>query len=240
VSAFVLGDGWRELDGWPPSSSTQVDWHLHSGGQANSCYGDGFLAPAPPVEQPPDVYVYDPLAPSVGAGGHSCCSPDVAPMGPASQRAREEWRDVLVYTSAPLEQDLVLLGDASVTLHAASSAVDTDFTARLCTVDPAGESVNLTEGIVRGRYRRSLAAPEPLVPWAVEEYRISLGPVGAVVPAGHRLRLDVSSSDFPHWDRNLNTGGPLGQEGPERAIVATQAVFHDRLRPSRLTLPVVS
>jgi putative CocE/NonD family hydrolase len=240
VTAFVLGDGWRELDGWPPSSSRPVDWHLHSRGQANSCHGDGSLAPAPPLDEPPDVYVYDPLAPSVGAGGHSCCSADIAPMGPASQRAREEWRDVLVYTSAPLDEDLQLLGDASVTLFAASSAVDTDFAARLCLVDRDGESVNLTEGIVRARYRDSLATPRLLTPWAVEEYRISLGPVGAVVPAGHRLRLDVSSSDFPHWDRNLNTGGPLGQEGPERAVVATQAVFHDRLRPSRLTLPVVS
>jgi putative CocE/NonD family hydrolase len=239
VTAFVLGDGWRNLDAWPPSFSQAVDWHLHSDGQANSSHGDGVLSPAPPGDEPPDVFVYDPLAPSVGEGGHSCCVAGIAPMGPASQRAREEWRDVLVYTSAPLERDVELLGDASVTLHAASSAVDTDFTARLCLVDPAGESINLTEGIVRARYRASLSAPQPLTPWAVEEYRIALGPVGALVPAGHRLRLDVSSSDFPHWDRNLNTGGPLGREGPERAIVATQAVYHDRLRPSRMTLPVL-
>jgi hypothetical protein len=196
------------------------------------------LSTVPPADEPPDVYVYDPLAPSVSAGGHSCCNPGLVPMGPASQRAREEWRDILVYTSPPLDRDLELIGDASATLHAASSAVDTDFTARLCLVDPEGESVNLTEGIVRARFRDSLAVPKRLTPWAVEEYRISLGPIAAVVPAGHRLRLDVSSSDFPHWDRNLNTGGPLGKEGPEEAIIATQTVLHDRARPSRLTLPV--
>lgn len=238
VSAFVLGDGWRELESWPPPESRPTDWYLHSGGRANSCHGDGALSPDLPGDEPPDVFVYDPLAPSVGAGGHSCCVAGIAPMGPASQRAREEWGDVLIYTSSPLERDLVLLGDASVTLHAASSAVDTDFTARLCIVDPEGESINLTEGIVRARYRDSLSAPSRLTPGSVNEYRITLGPIGAVVPAGHRLRVDVSSSDFPHWDRNLNTGGPLGKEGPELAIVATQAVLHDRARPSCVTLPV--
>jgi uncharacterized protein len=127
-----------------------------------------------------------------------------------------------------------------VTLYAASSAVDRDFTARLCLVDPGGESVNLKEGIVRARFRRSLSKPELLTPGRVEEYRIALGPIGVSVPAGHRLRLDVSSSDFPQWDRNLNTGGPLGTEGAAAAVVATQVVHHDRAHLSRLTLPVLA
>ena len=106
-------------------------------------------------------------------------------------------------------------------------------------VDPAGESINLREGILRTRYRDSLSEPRLMTPGEVYELRIPLGPVGIRVPAGHRLRLDVSSSDFPHWDRNLNTGGPLGKEGPEKAVVATQTVLHDRTRPSRITVPVV-
>jgi putative CocE/NonD family hydrolase len=240
VTAYVLGDGWRDLDAWPPSSSRPAVWYLHSDGRANSRFGDGRLSTEPPGDEPADVFVYDPLAPVSSLGGHSCCDENLTPMGPRSQAAAEQWGDVLVYTTDPLVEDLVLLGDASVTLYAASTALDTDFTARLCIVDPDGDSVNLQEGIVRARFRRSLAEPELLTPGRVEEYRIELGPIGVRVPAGHRLRLDVSSSDFPQWDRNLNTGGPLGKEGREAAVVATQTVLHDRAQPSRLTLPVSS
>jgi len=240
ATVYVMGDGWRDLDGWPPPGSTPVEWYLHSGGRANSKYGDGILSPEPPGEEPPDVFVYDPLAPVASAGGHSCCDDALTPMGPRSQHGAERWGDTLVYTSAPLPEDLDLIGDVAVTLHAASTAVDTDFTAKLCRVDPEGESVNLTQGIVRARFRKSRSAPAPIEPGCVYEYRIELGPLGARIPAGFRLRLDVSSSDFPHWDRNLNTGGPLGHEGPEKAIVATQTVLHDRVRPSRVTLPIAA
>jgi len=239
ATVYVIGDGWRDLDGWPPPGARSVDWFLHSGGRANSKYGDGTLSPEPPAEEPPDVFAYDPLAPVASAGGHSCCDDSLTPMGPRSQHGSERWGDTLVYTSAPLVEDVDLVGDVMVTLHAASTAVDTDFTAKLCRVSPDGESVNLKQGIVRARFRRSLSTPELLTPGQVEEYRISLGPIGVRIPAGYRLRLDVSSSDFPHWDRNLNTGGPLGAEGPERAIVATQTVLHDRARPSRITLPIL-
>jgi putative CocE/NonD family hydrolase len=238
VTVFVLGDGWRDLDGWPPGGTRPVDLHLCSGGRANSVHGDGALEPNPQQGGPPDVFVYDPLAPTVSQGGHSCCVEGLTPMGPASQRETERWQTVLVYTSPPLAADAELLGDVEVELHAASSAVDTDFTARLCLVDPEGESVNLQEGIVRARYRDSPAEPTPIEPGRVYAYRIRLGPVGVLVPAGHRLRLDVASSDFPQWDRNLNTGGALGREGREAAVVATQAVYHDAARPSRVTLPV--
>jgi putative CocE/NonD family hydrolase len=238
VTAYVLNDGWHDFDGWPPSHSEPAEWYLHSSGRANSRFGDGVLSTDPPGDDPPDVFVYDPLAPVASLGGHSCCDETLTPMGPRSQAGVEVWGDVLVYTTEPLAEDLTLLGDASLILHAASSALDTDFTARLCVVDPEGESVNLQEGIVRARFRRSTETPELLTPGRVEEYRIALGPVGARIPAGHRLRLNVSSSDFPQWDRNLNTGGPLGGEGREAAIVATQTVRHDRRFPSRLVLPV--
>jgi putative CocE/NonD family hydrolase len=239
VTAYVLGEGWRDFDGWPPSGSTRQAWYLHSRGRANARFGDGVLSAEPPADEPADVFVYDPLAPVVSAGGHSCCDESLTPMGPRSQEPAEQWGDVLCYTTAPLENDVVLAGDADLTLYAATTARDTDFTARLCLVDPGGGSVNLKEGIVRGRYRDSLADPSPLEPGRVHAFRMGLGPLAVRVPAGHRLRLDVSSSDFPQWDRNLNTGGPLGREPATAAVVARQTVLHDGAHRSCLTLPVL-
>jgi putative CocE/NonD family hydrolase len=238
ATVYVMGDGWRDLDAWPPSGSRRVDWFLHSDGRANSRSGDGTLSQEPPADEPADVFVYDPLAPTASNGGHSCCDDTVTPMGPRSQEGSERWGDVLVYTTAPLREDLELIGDVDVTLYAASSAVDTDFTARLCVMGEDGESTNLKEGIVRARYRDSLSAPSPIEPGRVYELLISLGPLAARIAAGARIRLDVASSDFPQWDRNLNTGGPLGGEGYAMAVVARQTVLHDRDHPSRITLPV--
>ncbi len=240
VTLFVMGKGrWRNLDGWPPTGSTPTPWYLHSGGRANSALGDGALTPDRPGEEPPDVFAYDPTAPVPSLGGHSCCFSFVAPVGPADQGPAEELNAVLVYTGEPLTSDLELIGDVSVTLFAATTATDTDWTARLCQVDPTGRSVNLQEGIVRARFRDSLAAPTPIEPDRVYRYEIPLGPVGVRIPAGHRLRLSVSSSDFPQWARNLNSGGPLYAEGPIAAVVATQVVLHDATHPSCVTLPVM-
>jgi putative CocE/NonD family hydrolase len=160
-------------------------------------------------------------------------------MGPLDQAESEQWNSVLVYTSAPLDAVLDLIGDVTVTLYAASSAPDTDWTARLCRVDPDGRSVNLQEGIIRARYRDSLSEPTPIEPDRVYRYEIALGPVGVRIPAGHRLRLAVSSSDFPQWDRNLNTGGPLFRESALAAVTATQFVLHDAEHPSCVVLPVM-
>jgi putative CocE/NonD family hydrolase len=239
VTAYVLGEGWRELDDWPPRGVEPTEFFLHSGGRANGSYGDGTLSRTAPDSEPADVYVYIPGLPTPSAGGHSCCLENLAPMGPADQSVAERTKAVLVYSSEPLERDLVLIGDVTATLWAVSSAVDTDFTVRLCVVDRNGRSTNLQEGIVRARYRDSPSEPRLLEPGAVERYRIALGPVGVRVPAGFRLRVDVSSSDFPLWDRNLNTGGPIGSEGALAAVVATQAVLHDAAHPSHVTLPVL-
>ena len=235
---FVLGENWRDLDDWPPTTSAEVSYFLHSDGRANSAYGDGTLSTDPPAAEQADVFLYDPLMPSISHGGHSCCVEAIAPMGPADQEPYEAAKGVLVYTTEPLERDVVLLGDAGVDLYASSTAVDTDFTARLCVVDREGRSTNLKEGIVRARFRDSFAEPSLLEPGQVYRFSIPLGPVGVRLQAGQRIRLDVSSSDFPQWDRNLNTGGPLGAEPASAAVVATQAVFHDSARPSRLRLPV--
>ncbi len=238
ATVFTLDGGWRDLDGWPPSDAAPEHWYIHSRGRANSKFGDGTLDRDPAAAEPPDIFVYDPGVPIPSMGGHSCCFDTITPMGPADQHQAEVSRMILVYTSEPLVADIELLGDVSVTLHAATTATDTDFTARLCVVDPDGRSVNLQEGILRARYRNSLSDPEPLVPGEVYELRIELGPVGAHVPAGSRLRLDISSSDFPQWDRNLNTGGTPLAESALAAAPATQTVLHDADHPTRITLPV--
>jgi putative CocE/NonD family hydrolase len=240
VSLFIMGaETWRDYPAWPPPGARPVHWYLRSGGRANSRFGDGTLSTEAPGEEPPDLFTADPLAPMTSAGGHSCCLSFVAPMGPADQRAVEAFNSVLVYTSEALREPLELIGDVTLTLYAATTARDTDWTARLCEVHPDGRSINLQEGIVRARYRESLTDPSPVEPDRVYCYTIPLGPVGVRVAAGNRLRLTVSSSDFPQWDRNLNTGGELFDKGPTAAVVATQTVLHDAAHASHLTVHVM-
>ncbi len=241
VTIWLMGeDRWVDLPDWPHPDQRELCLYLHSDGRANSRYGDGTLSDLPPDDEPPDIYTYDPSAPVESYGGHSCCFPDVAPMGPEDQELMERWNGVLVYTTEPLSEDLVVIGEPRVVLHAATTALDTDWTARLCVVDDLGVSRNIQEGIVRARYRDSLTDPSHLEPGRIYAYQIELGPVGLRVPAGHRIRLDISSSDFPQWDRNMNTGGPVGKEGLVEAFVATQVVMHSSSYSSQLVLPVVS
>jgi putative CocE/NonD family hydrolase len=241
VTVFVLGeDRWRDLEQWPPAGAKQTPYFLHSDGRANSVFGDGSLSCAPPLTEQPDIFTYDPGIPNQSHGGHSCCFDFAAPMGPADQLLSEQQNQVLVYTTEPLPHDLLLIGDVAVELFAATSAVDTDWTARLCRVDHRGVSINIQEGIVRARYRDSLTQPTLVEPDRVYASRIELGPVGIRFAAGERIRLTISSSDFPQWDRNMNTGGPIGKEGPSAAITATQIVLHDEAHPSRVLLPVVT
>jgi putative CocE/NonD family hydrolase len=239
VTVYILGEGWRDFDSWPPSISQEQRVFLHSGGSANSSQGDGVLSTAPPGTEPADVYVYDPLMVAARPGGHSCCEPSSAPVGPACQCTAEASRAMLVYTTAPLERDLVLAGNAHATLYAASSALDTDFAVRLCVVDAGGCSRNVQEGIVRARFRDSLSDPTPIEPGRVYRYEIELGPVGVRVRVGECLRVDVASSDFPQWDRNLNTGGDTGREAALAAVVATQVVLHDAEHPSCVSVRVL-
>jgi putative CocE/NonD family hydrolase len=240
VTIWLMGaDRWVDLPGWPPPGMTEATLYLRSDGRANSRYGDGSLSGEAPGDEEADIFTYDPMAPNEVHGGHSCCFPNVAPMGPADQEQSERWNQVLVYTTDPLDDDLTLIGEPRVVLYAATTARDTDWTARLCVVDPDGLSINIQEGIVRARYRESLSGPSLLEPGKVYRYTIDLGPVGIHLPKGHRIRLDLSSSDFPQWDRNMNTGGPIGKEGLAAAFVATQTVLHDADHPSHLVLPVV-
>ncbi|MCA9860394.1 MAG: CocE/NonD family hydrolase, partial [Thermomicrobiales bacterium] len=235
----ILREGkWRNFDDWPPIDSTPTEFYLHSGGRANSLFGDGTLDQSHPENEIPDVYTYDPAAPHPGVGGHSCCFENVAPMGPADQFSREVNNGVLVYTSAPLSSPTWLIGDVSATLYAATTAVDTDFAVRLCVVDASGASTNLQEGIVRARYRDSLSNPSLVEPNEIYRYEITLGPIGAKLAPGERIRIQITSNDFPQWDRNLNTGGSPGSEGLASAVVSTQAIYHDSEHPSSITLPI--
>jgi len=161
-------------------------------------------------------------------------------MGAADQFPRESSNCVLVYTGPVLVERLSLMGAAYVILFAASTAVDTDFTARLCRVDRTGHSINIAEGIVRARFRESLRAPSPITPGKVYSFHVDLGPICVRIEPGEQIRLAISSSDFPMWDRNQNNGLPVGNEQPLAAVTATQTVLHTAQYPSQLILPVVS
>ena len=239
VRIFVTGaNEWRDYDAWPLAGTSAENWYLHSSGRANSLSGDGSLSPQVPGEEGADFFIYGPEGPVQSLGGHSCCLPDRAPMGPEDQRQVEYRNDVLVYSSMPLETSLFVAGKVNAVLHAASSAVDTDFTVKLCDVAPDGTAINITEGIIRARYRESLEREVMLEPNAIYEFSIAVGVACHRFAAGHRVRVEVSSSNFPHFDRNPNNGKPFGED--DVLVTASQTVFHDSTRPSHIELPVVA
>src|SRR5262249_45764426 len=229
--------GWREEIEWPAARARPVLYYLGGDGRANTLDGDGGLAREAPGREAPDHYLYDPRRPVPTRGGGLCCWPAAAPPGPFDQRPIETRPDVLVYTTPPLEQAVEVTGRVTVTLWAATSAPDTDFTAKLCDVAPDGYARNLTDGIVRARYRNGTARSEPITPGRIHEYRIDLWATSNVFGAGHRIRLEVSSSNFPRFDRNPNTGHALGADALLRPAV--QTIHHDAEHPSHLVLSVV-
>lgn len=173
--------------------------------------------------------------PSVG--GHSCCAANAGPQGPYDQRQVEQRPDVLVYTTAPLTAETELTGPITVTLYAATSAPDTDFTAKLVALRPDGTALNLNNGIQNARLRTSLERAEPVIPGQVNEYTIHVWPTSYLFPAGARIRLEISSSDFPQFAPNPNTGQPFGTDTTWQA--ADQTIYHDPAHPSSVTLPIV-
>ncbi|HEV2108653.1 MAG TPA: CocE/NonD family hydrolase, partial [Thermomicrobiales bacterium] len=230
IKLFVMGANvWREETEWPLARAIPTSYFLHA---------EGGLSAEAPSDELPDEYEYDPRDPVPTRGGALLMQPDFM-AGPFDQRSIEARQDVLVYTSEPLEQDTEVTGPIRVHLWAASSAPDTDFVARLCDVYPDGRSINLTDGIIRARYRGFADGhPASLIePGRPYEYDIDLWATSNLFKAGHRIRLQVTSSCFPRWDRNPNTGHAFGADA--ELAVARQRVFHDRDRPSRLFLPVV-
>ena len=238
VSLFVMGEnGWRSEDEWPLSRAREVKFNLHSRGRANTLNGDGWLDPEPPGGGATDVYVYNPIDPVPTRGGALCCDEGFLAPGVFDQRTIETRPDVLVYTTPPLEQYTEVTGPVTVTLYASSSARDTDFTAKLIDVSPAGYARNLADGIIRARYRTPREPASLIEPDDVHEYTIDLGATSNLFKKGHRIRLEISSSNFPRFDRNSNTGEPIGTDAG--FVSALQTVHHSTEYPSHVTLPVV-
>ena len=239
VKIFVMGENaWRVEDDWPLARAQATKYFLHSSGKANSLRGDGTLSVAAPKSETADTYTYDPENPAPTIGGLLCCDGTHMPPGPRDQRPVEARDDVLVYSTAPLAADLEVTGPVTLDVYAKSSAVDTDFTAKLVDVWPNGFAQNLTDGILRTRYRNSMEKPELLNPGQVYKLTIEVWSTSNVFKKGHALRLEVSSSNFPRFDRNLNTGDENARG--KRFVRATNAVLHDSEHPSALVLPVIA
>jgi putative CocE/NonD family hydrolase len=237
VKLFVMGENvWRDEEEWPLARTRWARWYLHAGGSLSPS------APAPVAE--PSRYVHDPHDPVPTTGGATLMSGGpgggVSWMpGPRDQRQVEARPDVLSFTSDPLATDVEVTGPVSVTLHAATSAADADFTAKLVDVWPDGRALGVADGIVRARYRDGSGRARPVPPGQVCGYTISLVATSQVFAAGHRIRVDVSSSNFPCFDRNPGNGAPAATATEEDFVTAEQTICHDRDHPSYITLPVI-
>jgi putative CocE/NonD family hydrolase len=238
VRFFVMGKNeWRNEEDWPLTRAKSTSYFLHSGGRANTAAGDGSLDAKAPGHEAPDNFVYDPANPLPTIGGPLCCDSEHLAPGPRDQRNVEDRKDVLIYTTPALTQDTEVTGPVTLDLFVSTSAVDTDFTAKLVDVWPNGFAQNLTEGILRMRYRNSQQAPEPAKPGEIYHVTVDLWATSNVFLAGHKLRLEVSSSNFPRFDRNLNTGEV--QATATTMSTATNTIYHDKEHPSAIVLPFV-
>jgi hypothetical protein len=250
VKIFVMGENkWRDEEAWPLERAKPKRYSLYSKGGANTASGNGRLVTEPdsyplteanvfPIrDERPDSYTYDPADPVPTVGGPLCCDPMHLAPGPRDQKEVEARPDVLIYSTPPLDNDVEVTGPVTLDLYAISSAVDTDFTAKLVDVWPNGFAQNLTEGILRASYRESTSEAKSIVPGKVYEYKIDMWATSNVFLKGHRIRLEVSSSNFPRFDRNLNTGKSASVSS--EFVKATNTIYHDPAYPSVLILPVV-
>ena len=239
VRIFVMGKNeWRDEEDWPLSRAANTRYYLRSSGAANGVSGDGALSTAEPAaSEKHDEFIYDPADPVPTIGGPLCCGALPTGIGPEDQRPAEDRKDVLVYTTPAFNKDTEVTGPVSLDLYVSTSAVDTDFTGKLVDVWPNGFAQNLTEGILRLRYRNSQEKPELANPAEIYHIKLDLVATSNVFLPGHKLRLEVSSSNFPRFDRNLNTGGV--QALGATMTKATNTVYHDRTHPSALIIPIV-
>jgi len=232
---FVMGENrWRGENEWPLKRTRFSAYFLHCGGRANSLKGAGSLSTAEPADEPQDQFTYDGSNPVPSVGGNNLVG---ATAGPYDQTKVEEREDVLVYSTPPLEQDVEVTGPVKLTLWASSSARDTDFTGKLVDVYPDGKAYNLCDGIVRAQYRNGMDKPALLEPGQATRFDIDLWVTSNLFKRGHRIRIEVSSSNFPRFDRNPNSGKPFGTD--TELLSAKQTIFHDREHPSQLVLPVI-
>ena len=239
VRYFTMGlNKWQTSDTWPPQGAQPMTWYLSSGGKANSLNGDGALASAPPGADQADGFTYDPMNPVPSYGGNVCCTGNAVTGGAFDQRKMEARSDILVYTSDPLKEGIEVSGPIEPALYVSSDAKDTDITVKVIDVYPDGTAYNLDETIQRLRYRDGYEKPEVwMEPGKV--YKVTLQPMTTsnYFPAGHRIRIEVSSSNFPRFDRNLNTGGKNYDE--TKGVVAHNQVHHSVQYPSQITLTIV-
>ncbi|MEA2526575.1 MAG: uncharacterized protein QOF73_3802, partial [Thermomicrobiales bacterium] len=235
LQLYVMGENvWRGEHEWPLARTEWTKFYLHSDGKANSRFGDGALSTTAPGDEPVDTFVYDPENPVPTVGGQSMFKENCGPLDRAAVERRD---DVLVFSTPPLEQDVEVTGPVQLVLYAATDGPDTDFTATLVDVHPRGAAINICEGIVRARYRESMETTALIEPNRVYQYTVSLWETSNVFKAGHQIRLEISSSNFPRFARNLNTGGDLATETDIR--VANQTIFHDADHSTHLVLPVI-
>ena len=239
VTYFTMGmNKWQKSDKWPPEGSQPITLFLSSAGHANSLDGDGTLMPAPPAGDKPDSFTYDPMNPVLSYGGNVCCEGTAVQPGAFDQRKMEARNDILVYTSEPFKEGTELSGPITPTLYVSSDAKDSDFTVKVIDVYPDGRAYNLDESIQRLRYRDGYDKPPAwMEPGKV--YKVTLQPLNTsnYFEAGHQLRIEVSSSNFPRFDRNLNTGGNNYDE--DKGVVAHNVVHHSKQYPSQVTVTVV-
>lgn len=242
VRLFVMGiDEWREEESWPLPDTQYRSYYLHSRGHANTASGDGVLSTELPGDESKDTYGYDPHHPVPTVGGATSIPISMREfnVGPRDQRQIEQRDDVLCYTTPPLSQPIEVTGPIELVLYVASSARDTDFTGKLVDVHPDGRAEILADGILRARYRESLSTPVLMEPGQIFKLHLNLGATSNVSKAGHRIRLEVSSSNFPRFDRNTNTGGTIATETETDFVQAINHIYHDSAHPSHLILPLI-
>lgn len=240
VRLFVMGiNEWRDEDEWPLPDTQYTPYYLHSKGHANTLHGDGTLTPDAPHHETADSFIYDPNAPVPSVGGANL-TPFTSSIGPRDQQEVEERDDVLVYTTPVLETAVEVTGPVKAVLYVSASTPDTDITCKLVDVHPDGRAMLLTDGILRLRYRHSFTEPTLMTPGDVVEAHVDLWSTANVFLPGHRIRVEVSSSCFPKFARNSNTGGDVASEPLADYQKAVNHVYHDVTNPSHILLPIIA
>jgi putative CocE/NonD family hydrolase len=240
VKIFVMGaNKWRDEHEWPLARAVPTKYFFHSKGMANTRFGDGTLSTAAPTDEPADRFRYDPRNPVPTYGGHGCCDYSFAAMGPLDQRVNQSRNDVLVYTTPVLPEDTEVTGIPEVELAFATDVVDTDFFVTLSDVYPDGKAINVGEGQARARFRESLEKPSLLTPNREYRMTVKLWGTSNLFKRGHRIRVHITSSNFPRYARNLNSGKAQQEETEADVRVATTTVFHSAARASFISLPIV-
>ena len=234
IRLFVMGENvWHDEYEWPLARTEWTKYYLHSSGNASGKYGT-LSVKAPSSEEPVDQFIYDPANP-VASLGSQYQTFDFC--GPHDRSELQQRDDILTFTTAPLTEDTEVTGPIRATIWASSDAIDTDFTAALTDLEPDGKAIALCEGIVRTRFRNGTDKPEMMTPGDIYEFEIDMWNTSNMFKKGHSIRVEISSSNFPRYNRNLNSGNPIATD--TEITVANQTIYHDSDHPSHVTLPVI-